>query len=464
MALNPFFLQGSPGEQRLIQDLINEQLKIYGIEVTYIPRKFVRTETIIKEVESSAFNDNFLLEAYVNTYDGYSGSGDILTKFGMSLRDEVSLIISKERYEDFITPFLSSLDEEDIVLATRPKEGDLVYFPLGNRLFEVKFVEHEQPFYQLGKTYVYELKCELFEYEDEVIDTSVEEIDTLIKDQGYISTLQLVSYGSTAQATATIGSGYITEIFLNNDGYGYKTEPVVQITPAPLGGTDASAIAVIKKVGNECSVNKILLTNSGIGYTIPPVITISGGGGIGAAATCSIETVENGIVSVDIIDSGVGYSTSVSIIAESPGVGNTAILIGKISNQSLSNVYIEDSGNGYTTQPNIIISSPDISVGFGTYIFNEVVVGSKSQTKARVKDWDKDTNILKVSFIDTNSQSSTIAFYSGEIITGTISSASYAVQNYSSMDVYDKYNDNDEIQQESDLIIDFSETNPFGTF
>ena len=106
MALNPFFLQGSFGEQRLVQELINEQLKIYGVEVTYIPRKYVRKQTIIEEVQSSKFDDNFLLEAYVNTYDGYSGAGDIMTKFGVSLRDELTVTVSRERFEDFISPFL----------------------------------------------------------------------------------------------------------------------------------------------------------------------------------------------------------------------------------------------------------------------------------------------------------------------------------------------------------------------
>ena len=180
MALNPFFLQGAQSEQRLIQDLINEQLQIYGVEVTYIPRKFVRKQTIIKEVQSSKFDDNFALEAYVNTYEGYSGAGDVLTKFGVSLRDEVVLTISKERFEDFISPFLTSMPDDEIEVASRPREGDLIYFPLGERLFEVKFVEHEKPFYQLGKNYVYELQCELFEYEDEVIDTSFGHIGELV--------------------------------------------------------------------------------------------------------------------------------------------------------------------------------------------------------------------------------------------------------------------------------------------
>ena len=136
MALNPFFLQGSPEEQDLIQSLVNEQLKIYGVEVTYIPRKFVNRSTVFQEVESSKFDDNFQLEAYVNTWDGYSGAGDVLTKFGMSLRDELQLVISRERFEDFIAPFLDQEDEDEIGLATmRPREGDLVFFPLGGRLF-----------------------------------------------------------------------------------------------------------------------------------------------------------------------------------------------------------------------------------------------------------------------------------------------------------------------------------------
>ena len=157
MALNPFFLQGSDSEQRLVQDLINEQLQIFGVEVTYIPRKFVNKQTIIEEVNASKFDDNFTIEAYVNTFEGYGGQGDILTKFGVSLRDELVISISKERFEDFIASFLTSLPDDEIDVDTRPREGDLIYFPLGGRLFEVKCVEHDLPFYQLGKNYIFEL-------------------------------------------------------------------------------------------------------------------------------------------------------------------------------------------------------------------------------------------------------------------------------------------------------------------
>ena len=111
MALNPFFLQGSSAEQRLIQSLINEQLKIYGVEVTYLPRKLVKEDTLFTELQSSVFNDNFSIEAYVNTYEGYGGAGDILTKFDITLKDELVITISKERFEDFIAPFLESLPD-----------------------------------------------------------------------------------------------------------------------------------------------------------------------------------------------------------------------------------------------------------------------------------------------------------------------------------------------------------------
>ena len=300
MALNPFFLQGSSGEQRIIQELINEQLKIYGVEVTYIPRKFVRKQTIIEEIQSSRFDDNFLLEAYVNTYDGYSGAGDIMTKFGVSLRDEITLTISRERYEDFIAPFLDEMPADEITVDGRPREGDLVFFPLGNRLFEVKFVEHEVPFYQLGKNYVYELKCELFEYEDEVIDTSIDAIDRTVEDQGYLIDLTLFSGGTIATATASVGTGYVSSIFLNDDGSGFTSTPTVSISTAPSGGTNATAVAITTTRNNVTSIKEILMTNAGAGYTIAPIITISGGGGTGAAATCGIITAHRGVVSITV--------------------------------------------------------------------------------------------------------------------------------------------------------------------
>jgi hypothetical protein len=459
MALNPFFLQGSSNEQRLIQELINEQLKIYGVEVTYIPRKFVRKETILKEVTSSKFDDNFSLEAYVSNYEGYSGSGDILTKFGMNLKDELTLIISKERFEDFISPFLEAMDDDEIVLASRPREGDIVYFPLGRRLFEIKFVEHEQPFYQLGKTYVYELKCELFEYEDEVLDTTIDEVDQTLQNQGYITSLELVSIGSTATASSTLSTGYVQKVYLTNDGYGYTSIPSVAISTAPAGGINASAVAITTSVGGVYSIRDIVLTNAGAGYSITPSIVISGGGGSGAAATCGIQTAYNGIRIISIGNSGTGYAVPpiVSISSPTTGPGIAASAFATLQGTNISQIYLSNAGVGFTIAPTITIAAPPIISGTGNYIFNEEIIGSISGTVARVKSWDKDTNILEISI--NNGQ-----FYPGELVVGSTSSASYSIKRHNMTSLHDKYQENDEIETEADLIIDFSESNPFGNY
>ena len=420
MALNPFFLQGSQSEQRLTQDLINEHLKIFGVEVTYIPRKFVRKQTIIKEVQSSAFDDNFLLEAYVNTYEGYGGQGDVMTKFGVSLRDEVTLTISKERFEDFISPFLNS--DDDYELATRPREGDIVFFPLGGRLFEVKFVEHEDPFYQLGKNYVYQLKCELFEYEDEVFDTDIEEIDSQLEDIGYISTLQLMGIGVTATANAQISvsnRGYIREIVLNDDGSGYTSTPTVAISTAPnaAGNVNATAVAITTTRGGVFSIERIQLTHAGIGYTQAPLVSIRGGGGVGAAATAAVELTDFGIVDFTISNNGAGYGSNpiVTITGNNtiPAVADAIVL----ADNTISDITLRNAGAGYTTQPTVTISNPSMINGVGNFTRGEIVKGLSSGIEARVKEWDLDTKILKISNVGIGT--TTKAFIPGEIIQAT---------------------------------------------
>ena len=420
MALNPFFLQGSQSEQRLVQDLINEQLKIYGVEVTYIPRKFVRKQTIIKEVQSSAFDDNFLLEAYLNTYEGYSGQGDIMTKFGVSLRDEVTLTISKERFEDFISPFLEA--DDDYELASRPREGDVIFFPLGSRLFEVKFVEHEEPFYQLGKNYVYQLKCELFEYEDEVFDTDIDEIDSQLEDLGYISTLQLIGVGQTATATAQLNStnkSYIREIVLNNDGSGYQSTPNVAITTAPtgVGNVNATAVAITTTRAGLFSIERIVLTNAGAGYTQAPLVTISGGGGVGAAATAALEQSNFGIVDFTITNNGVGYAATPTVSIVGASTSPAAAEVNLLADNTISDILLKNAGIGYTQSPTITISSPSTIQGVGNFVRGEIVKGVSSGIEARVKEWDTDTRILKISNVGIGTTQR--AFIPGETIQAT---------------------------------------------
>ena len=486
MALNPFFLQGTASEQRLVQDLVNEHLQFHGVEVTYIPRKYVNRKTIIEEVQTSQFDDNFAIEAYVNNVDGYSGAGDILTKFGVSVRDELTLTISKERFEDFIAPFMAGQDDgtdtSKMPTPTRPREGDLVYFPLGQRLFEVKFVEHEDPFYQLGKNYVFQLKCELFEYEDEVIDTSIQEIDTQVQDEGFITTLNLVGAGRTATAISqiqgTVVSGYIDKIFLNNDGSGFTSTPSINITPSPTGqvGDNAQAVGFLTTKGGVTSIDEILLINAGAGYTVPPTISISGGGGVGAAATASIITSGLGVMKFTITDGGVGYSTAPTITIQEPtpsGISTVAVgiaSIGRIGNNEFTvgndvvkAIYVKYPGRGYSTRPTVTISDPPVISAQGDFIFNEVIRGEDSRSEGRVKSWDRDDALLTVSNVSIGS-TVPIGFYPGERIVGQDSGASWMVQIYTHDDTYDKYTENDEFESEGENLLDFTETNPFGTF
>ena len=131
---------------------------MYGVEIHYMPRKYLTEKSILKEVVQSKFDDAYPIEAYIDNFDGYDDMPSTLSKFGIQATNEVTLIISRERFETYISPLMKN--ESNVKLSTRPKEGDLIYFPLGDRLFEIKYVEHEKPFYQLRENYVYKLTCE----------------------------------------------------------------------------------------------------------------------------------------------------------------------------------------------------------------------------------------------------------------------------------------------------------------
>jgi len=474
--LNPFFLQGSQGERDLVQDLVNEHLKIFGIEIYYLPRQYVTEKTIIKEVIQSEFNNAYPLEAYLETYDGYGNNPTILSKFGIQALNELTLTISRERFETYITPLLKKVS--NVKLATRPKEGDLVYFPLGDRIFEIKYVEHEKPFYQLQGNYTYELRCELFRYGDEVIATGIDQIDDTMEEVGVIRTLQMVGVGSTATASANIFDGGVRFISITNRGSGYTTSPTVAFSSAPYGGVTATGIAtMINNIVDFCEPDSTLLrvqgieiTNSGYGYTSAPLIVFSGGRGSGAAATAIIANDVVGIVSVTSGGSGYINAPSVAFVGTATSTASARAIV---ENGSVTQIRIINGGYGYIGIPTVVIGSP-ILIGSGNYEFNEVIVGSASSVTARVKSWNSVSKVLEVSNL-------TGEFIRGEILIGEESDARYAVsiiygdnledQNDQSDNAEptllengpDKYAQNREIQFEANEILDFSERNPFGT-
>ena len=486
--LNPFFLNGSKTEQNLVQSLVNEQLRMYGIEVYYLPRRYVTTNTVIREVIQSDFTNAYPLEAYVDNYDGYTGQGTILSKFGIENRDDLQLIISRERYEDYITPLIK--DIPDIELSTRPKEGDLIYFPLGDRLFEIKFVEHEQPFYQLKKTYVYELRCELFRYEDEVIDTGIADIDDEIAQIGYIQTLALVGAGRSATATAEIcPAGAVNTITITNMGKDYTTQPQVGFSSAPPGGITATGIASVSYDYPSCTgqsgrVSAIHMTNAGCGYSVAPWISITGDTGVGAFAKAGIST-DGSVRSITVTDGGSGYikapNVSIGLTAGTyplfdstfyhwdssalhfdslyPSPSRFAVGFATITAGIVTAIYIVDGGSGYDLNPIVHIDPPfvdnsAVSIG-GMFIFNEIVTGSLSGTTARVKEWNGVTNIIEISIVSGN-------FVPQEYLTGSTSGARYVIGAVDTYDIVTPYADNETIEAEADAILDFSSSNPFG--
>jgi hypothetical protein len=458
--LNPFFLQGSKTEQGLVQDLINEQLKIYGVEIYYIPRQYLTINTVIEEVIESEFNNASPIEAYVNTYDGYGGQGTILSKFGVQDIDELVVTISKERYDTQVSPLSKNFEGSEYL--GRPREGDLIYFPLGKRLFEIKYVEHEKPFYQLQKNYVYELRCELFRYEDEVIDTGLDKIDDLVDSDGYIQTLNVIGVGITATATCTIVNGGVKSVIVSNRGLNYTSIPEVKFSSAPQSGLTASGIAtMIGDIVDFCGpdpdtfrVQGVNIINSGYGYTTPPSVAFIGGGGSGAEASTIIS---DGVIGEFIIvNGGSGYYDEPNVTISSPPSGLSTATARAIvgSSGTISNIVITDAGIGYTTPPTITISPPT-NTGIGTFIVNETITGSSTGTTALVKRWDGTNNKLDVYKI-------TGEFRDYETIVGSKSGAQYKLTEINSNNIRDTFAQNYDIENESDQILDFSESNPFG--
>jgi len=173
MATNSFFTQGTTGEQDLVGSLVTEQIKMFGKDVYYIPRTLVNRDSVFEEDSLSAFNGAYLIEAYIEDATGFRGDGDMFSKFGVRISDQVTFIISRERFTAAVD------DNAQLIVEGRPNEGDLIHLPMANKTFEIQFVEHEVPFYQLGKVHVWGLRCELFEYSDEDFNTGVAEIDAV---------------------------------------------------------------------------------------------------------------------------------------------------------------------------------------------------------------------------------------------------------------------------------------------
>ena len=177
MATNFYFQSGIPGgrssEQLLMEDIVIECLKIYGFDTYYIPRAAVNEDKILGEDVLNRYSSAYPLEMYLQNVTGFEGDGDLMSKFGVEIRDTATFVVARRRWDEVIAR------SGDAVLTTRPAEGDIIYFPLTKAFFEIKRVDATDPFFQVGKLYVYKMECELMQYSSERFDTGVSEIDNI---------------------------------------------------------------------------------------------------------------------------------------------------------------------------------------------------------------------------------------------------------------------------------------------
>ena len=209
MATNVFFNHAVNTEQHLYEDLVVESLRMYGHECFYLPREVVEEDSILNEDVQSRFGDAYSVEMYIENVEGFEGEGDLMSKFGVSVRDTATFVISLRSWERFI-----SLDS-NLATSLRPNEGDLIYFPLTGSLFEIRFVEDQDPFFQLGKMFVFKMRCSLFEYSGEDFDTNVTDIDLIEDEQAYHIDMTMAAGGSgnyVANENVTLNSVVVGEV------------------------------------------------------------------------------------------------------------------------------------------------------------------------------------------------------------------------------------------------------------
>ena len=283
MATNVFFSPKVRSEQHLYEDIVIEALKMYGQDVFYIPRTQIKQDEILND-DYSKYEAAYVVEMYIADADGFGGEGNLMTKFGLEIRDEATFIVSRRRFEQLV-----DIDGNSI-RAQRPREGDLIYLPLSKSLFEIKFVEHEKPFYQLSNLPTYELQCALFEYNSEEFNTAIPEVDRFEQIYATSETLLIEGgvYGfapgdrisqelvplklSSGIGTTVLDSGgSVDSVTITNGGFGYTSAPLVifEDPPAGLGSVTASGTSVIQ----DGIVVDVIITDPGNNYVTRPSIT-----------------------------------------------------------------------------------------------------------------------------------------------------------------------------------------------
>ena len=275
----PTYYAGHSGEQGLVQDLVDEQIKLFGTDIYYIPR-IVLQDSTLDEVRYSKYQEQFQIEMLLQNVMGFGDNAEFISKFGLRITDEIVFRVSTRRWTEEVAEHSPTLTVE-----SRPNEGDLLYFPLTRDIYEIKFVGKEEPFYQFGKIQFYAITAEIYEVGQDDFDTGVAEIDAveqlfdnaikLFMDPGGTGDFtvgeEVVGDEFLAKATSTITGDAVSGITITDGGAHYKVATPPSVTISGGGGTGATATATVSSTG---IVNGITITSGGSGYTSNPTITI----------------------------------------------------------------------------------------------------------------------------------------------------------------------------------------------
>ena len=275
----PTYYAGHSGEQGLVQDLVDEQIKLFGTDIYYIPR-IVLQDSTLDEVRYSKYQEQFQIEMLLQNVTGFGDNAEFISKFGLRITDEIVFRVSTRRWEQEVADHNPTLTVE-----SRPNEGDLLYFPLTQDIYEIKFVGKEEPFFQFGKIQFFAITAEIYEVGQDDFDTGVAEIDAveqlfdnaikLFMDPGgsgdFTVGEEVVGDEFLAKATAAITGDAVSGITITDGGAHYKVATPPSVTISGGGGTGATATATVSSTG---IVNGITITGGGSGYTSVPTVVI----------------------------------------------------------------------------------------------------------------------------------------------------------------------------------------------
>ena len=451
---------GNRTEQNLVQDLVDEQIKLFGADVFYIPRVSIKDKTL-GEVIQSEFNQSYMIEMMLVNVEGFGAGSEFVSKFGLRITDEITFVVSRRRWEQSANPALN------LSVDGRPNEGDLVYYPLTEDIYEIKYVEREQPFFQLGKQYFYILTAELYEQGADKFDTGIDEIDDIERDFSNITTLNL-GLTTRQQATGTVvvdSSGGISGATVTLAGTGYNTAPSVSITGG--GGTGGIVESTIEDGG----VVSLSVVNPGVGYTAanPPVLTIE-------APPEAVQFIkdEHVVIGGMVQQSGSRTWTSSNSVIEVTALGGfdpnyatttqKKYYYWKFEDSRISYVYTFNGTDATTVPGHFYYDSANLKYVINAYT-ETVTSGQRAQmfdldsaTIAEVADWNGVDYTLEV-------MNRTGNFLDGDLIRGVESNAIYTLGTFSTINnTSTEFDQNQSIEDGADDIIDWGERNPFGEF